>query len=107
MGRRAASRVRAGDAVARLGGDELAVLLPGTGLDRAIALAEELRAAALELDLPGAGRGSLSLSLGVAVASGRDAAPEPLTAEADAHLYRAKATRNAVCPGPWHPLPVG
>ena len=104
------SRVRAGDVVARLGGDELAVLLPGTDLGRAVALAEQLRTAALGLDLSGTGPGSLTLSLGVAVACGEDAAPVRLTAEADAHLYRAKATRNAVCAGPWTPaaaLPVG
>ncbi|SDN39245.1 diguanylate cyclase [Geodermatophilus sp. DSM 45219] len=100
-------RVRAGDVVARLGGDELAVLLPGTDLGRAVALAEQLRVAALELGLPDAGPGSLTLSLGVAVATGRDAVPELLTVEADAHLYRAKATRNAVCAGPWTPVPVG
>jgi diguanylate cyclase (GGDEF)-like protein len=100
------SRVRAGDVVARLGGDELAALLPGTDLGRAVALAEELRAAALELTLPGAGPGTLTLSLGVAVASGRDALPERLTVEADAHLYRAKASRNSVCAGPWTPVPV-
>ena len=96
--------------MARLGGDELAVLLPGTDLGRAVALAEQLRAAALDLDLPGAGPGSLTLSLGVAVAAGEDAVPERLTVEADAHLYRAKATRNAVCAGPWTPaapVPVG
>ena len=101
------ARVRAGDVVARLGGDELAVLLPGTDLGRAVALAEELRTAALGLGLTGTGPGSLTLSLGVAVASGRDAVPERLTVEADAHLYRAKATRNAVCAGPWTPVPVG
>jgi diguanylate cyclase (GGDEF)-like protein len=103
------SRVRAGDVVARLGGDELAVLLPGTDLGRAVAVAEQLRGAALELGLPDAGPGSLTLSLGVAVATGRDAVPELLTVEADAHLYRAKATRNAVCAGPWTaaPAPVG
>jgi diguanylate cyclase (GGDEF)-like protein len=101
------SRVRAGDVVARLGGDELAVLLPGIDLGRAVTLAEELRAAALELDLSGGGPGALTLSLGVAVASGRDAVPERLTVEADAHLYRAKATRNAVCAGPWTAAPVG
>jgi diguanylate cyclase (GGDEF)-like protein len=101
------SRVRAGDVVARLGGDELAVLLPGTDLGRAVTLAEELRTAALELDPSGGGPGSLTLSLGVAVASGWDAVPERLTVDADAHLYRAKATRNAVCAGPWTAAPAG
>src|SRR3712207_8515264 len=51
------SRVRAGDVVARLGGDELAVLLPGTDLGRAVALAEQLRVPALQLGLPDAGPG--------------------------------------------------
>ena len=101
------SRVRSGDVVARLGGDELAVLLPGTDLGRAMTLAEELRTAALALDPSGGAPGSLTLSLGVAVASGQDAVPERLTVEADAHLYRAKATRNAVCAGPWTAAPVG
>lgn len=62
------------------------------------------------LGLPGAGPGALTLSLGVAVASGQDPLPERLTAEADAHLYRAKATRNSVCAGPRTPtasVPVG
>ncbi|TFV58113.1 GGDEF domain-containing protein [Geodermatophilus sp. DF01-2] len=104
------SRVRAGDVVARLGGDELAVLLPGSDLGRAVALAEELRGAALRIGLAGSGPGSLTLSLGVAVASGDAAVPERLTAEADAHLYRAKVTRNAVwagLPTPTAPLSVG
>ena len=101
------SRVRAGDVVARLGGDELAVLLPGTDLGRAVALAEHLRVAAVQLGLPDAGPGPLTRSLGVAVATGRDAVPELLTVEADAQLYRAKATRNAVRAGPCTPVPVG
>ena len=41
------------------------------------------------------------------VGEGADAVPELLTVEADAHLYRAKATRNAVCAGPWTAAAVG
>jgi PleD family two-component response regulator len=41
----------------------------------------------------------LTLSLGVAVAAGPQSVPERLMSDADAQLYRAKATRNAVSAG--------
>jgi diguanylate cyclase (GGDEF)-like protein len=89
-------RVRAGDVVARLGGDELAVLLPGSDLDRAVELAERLRREAAELVPDGFGPGEINLSLGVAAAAGTVAYPLELMSRADAQLYRAKITRNAV-----------
>jgi diguanylate cyclase (GGDEF)-like protein len=89
-------RVRTGDLVARLGGDELAVLLPGADADRAVQLAERLRADAAMLQPPGFAAGGITLSLGVAVAVGGRASGERLMSEADAQLYRAKSTRNAV-----------
>jgi diguanylate cyclase (GGDEF)-like protein len=91
-----AERVRSDDVVARLGGDELAVLLPGTDLERAVELAERLRCEALGLQPPGFARGELTLSLGVAAASGERAYPLELMSQADGQLYRAKITRNAV-----------
>jgi diguanylate cyclase (GGDEF)-like protein len=89
-------RVRAGDLVARLGGDELAVLLPGSGLDRAVELAERLRREAAELVPPGFAASEINLSLGVAAAEGDQAYPLELMSRADEQLYRAKITRNAV-----------
>jgi diguanylate cyclase (GGDEF)-like protein len=89
-------RVRAGDLVARLGGDELAVLLPGSDLDRAVELAERLRREAAELVPAGFGPGEINLSLGVAAAAGDEAFALELMSRADAQLYRAKITRNAV-----------
>jgi diguanylate cyclase (GGDEF)-like protein len=89
-------RVRTGDLVARLGGDELAVLLPGSDLDRAVELAERLRSEAAELVPPGFGAGEINLSLGVASAAGDEAYPLELMSRADEQLYRAKITRNAV-----------
>ena len=89
-------RVRTGDLVARLGGDELAVLLPGSDLDRAVELAERLRREAAELVPPGFDAGEINLSLGVASARGEEAYPLELMSRADEQLYRAKITRNAV-----------
>ena len=89
-------RVRAGDLAARIGGDELAVLLPGASLDRAVRLAEELRAEAQLLRPEGFDRPGVSVSVGVASADGAAAHPEGLLAAADAQLYLAKGTRNAV-----------
>jgi diguanylate cyclase (GGDEF)-like protein len=89
-------RVRAEDLAARIGGDELAVLLPGASLDRAVRLAEELRAEAQLLWPEGFDRPGVSVSLGVASSAGNAADPEALLAAADAQLYLAKHTRNAV-----------
>jgi diguanylate cyclase (GGDEF)-like protein len=89
-------RVRSGDLVARLGGDELAVLLPDADLDRAIELAERLRAEAAQLMPVGFGPDEISLSLGVAAAGGPAAHPLELMSRADEQLYRAKITRNVV-----------
>ncbi|MCW2705635.1 MAG: hypothetical protein JWQ37_3630 [Blastococcus sp.] len=89
-------RVRTGDLVARLGGDELAVLLPGSDLDRAVELAERLRREAAELVPAGFDVGEINLSLGVASAGGDQAYPLELMSRADEQLYRAKITRNAV-----------
>jgi diguanylate cyclase (GGDEF)-like protein len=89
-------RVRAGDLVARLGGDELAVLMPGADLHRAVELAERLRLEAAQIQPEGFGPAELSLSLGVAAAAGDAAHPLELMTRADAQLYRAKITRNAV-----------
>jgi diguanylate cyclase (GGDEF)-like protein len=87
------SRVRRRDLVARLGGDEYGVLLPDTDAVGAAEVAEALRREACLLWREGE---TLSLSIGVAAAAGDEAQPERLMTRADAQLYRAKATRNAV-----------
>ena len=84
-------RVRVIDVAARLGGEEFAVLLVGTDLHGAFALAENLREAVSALELP-AGRGALvriTASFGVAAHS-RGESSETLLESADLALYRAK-----------------
>ncbi|WP_308128091.1 GGDEF domain-containing protein [Modestobacter italicus] len=88
--------VREGDLVARLGGDELAVLLPGADAQVAVRIAERMRARSLELRPEGFAEPGVSLSIGIAAAGGGGAVPRELLAEADAQLYLAKASRNAV-----------
>lgn len=79
-------RLRLTDLLARIGGDEFAVTMPGCGLDEAIELGDQLRAA-----LPD----GLSCSIGVAEWSGAEAAGD-LLARADQALYAAKNSgRNA------------
>ena len=89
---------RAVDVVARIGGEEFVVLLPGTGLDGAAAVAQRLcqrvAAAAVEVD------GALiryTVSAGVATMEPPVAGLDELLKRADSALYAAKAKgRNRV-----------
>lgn len=107
---RAVSRVlqreaRAVDVVARFGGEEFVVVLPETGEEGAVALAERIRARVEEMSAggvagaPGNGALGVTVSVGVAtVPSPQVASPEDLIGLADQAMYRAKAQgRNRVC----------
>lgn len=94
VGELLARHVRDGDLVARIGGDEFGVLLVGADAVCAAELAERVRVAATGLRT--VSRVEVSLSLGVAAADGDGLHAELLMSQADAQLYRAKTTRNAV-----------
>lgn len=94
------AQVRMEDSVGRMGGEEFAVLLPRTDKEAGCALAERVRLA-LKADrgvLPDGQ--SLTVSLGLAVVESGQTHFDPLYAEADTLLYRAKQLgRDRVCCG--------
>src|SRR5512147_939036 len=99
LGRLLSSVVRREELLARIGGEELAVLLPGSGLEAALALGERMRAAVEEHTFAHQGAPiRITISCGAAVHLPEDPGPEALVARADARLYEAKgAGRNHVC----------
>jgi diguanylate cyclase (GGDEF)-like protein len=79
--------------VSRFGGEEFAVILPRTGLQQGRMVAEQIRAAVMEMGLPhpATPSGFQTVSIGVA-ASGAEAqvTAGDLIGRADMALYRAK-----------------
>ncbi|MDQ2103199.1 diguanylate cyclase [Azospirillum isscasi] len=96
--------MRPGDLVARYGGEEFVCLLPETGGDGAVQVAERLRRTVAERCLPHAVShvaDHVTISLGAATAHpAMEDTPDRLTQLADRLLYEAKrAGRNRVCSG--------
>ena len=90
------STLRVSDFVARAGGEEFVVLLPDTGLDGALVVAENLRAAIQAMAVPGLGA-PVTASFGVAVHPEDARDGEGLLRSADRALYLAKSNgRNRV-----------
>jgi diguanylate cyclase (GGDEF)-like protein len=83
-------QVTRNDSTFRYGGDELAVLLPGASPADAIAVAERLKQAVL--DVPSRSGQQLTASLGVACYPQSATTPEDLVYRADMAMYWAKAT---------------
>jgi diguanylate cyclase (GGDEF)-like protein len=89
---------RADDVIARVGGEEFALVLPGTELRDAIAIAEEL-CASIERKTMDVGEDPLRMtaSFGVSTISRNDTCLEDIVLRADRALYRSKrAGRNRV-----------
>ncbi len=94
--------VRAEDLAGRLGGEEFGVILPETGLDQALVLAERIRTAVAALRLSGqASRARITVSIGAAQMTRRTETAEYLLKRADEMLYLAKNKgRNRTEPAP-------
>jgi diguanylate cyclase (GGDEF)-like protein len=95
---------RPGDLAARLGGEEFGVMLPGTGLEGALEIAEEIRSRVEDARIPtvdGNTITAVTISIGVTVhVPTDDSSVEVFLAQADKNLYVAKETgRNRVYAG--------
>jgi len=92
-------RVRAQDLIGRFGGEEFLVVLPDTGLEGALVLAEALREDVARTPAPW-GAHHIAATISVGVRGGRVGGAdtrESLVAAADAAMYRAKqGGRNRV-----------
>jgi len=98
LARRLTEAVREVDLVARWGGDEFTLLLPKTGLDGALLLAEKIRAGVgntpFNVDTASL---DITISVGVAAYPEHGADAKDLMAAADGAMYQAKARgRNRV-----------
>ncbi len=90
--------VRRQDVFVRRGGEEFSLIMPGTGLREAAAVAERIRAtlAAHPVALPDGSTRVQTACIGVAVWDGAES-PDALDQRADAAMYRAKGGgRNRV-----------
>ena len=94
------ANVKGQDVLARYGGEEFAVILPNTGLDNAVMLADRMRKAIesrrLKKRRTNADLGTITMSMGVAILREGDTA-DTLVERADKMLYRSKENgRNRV-----------
>ena len=85
------------DLAFRYAGDEFAVILPKTGLEQAVYVAEKIRSRVFGSEHKGLGDRRVSLSIGAAETTGEMKNPEDFVKLADQALYQSKESgRNAV-----------
>ncbi len=89
------------DIVGRVGGEEFAIMLPETGLDEAVEIAERLREAIAVADVPLDGDGvslHFTVSIGVTALTQGASNIDALMNRADKAMYKAKESgRDKVC----------
>jgi len=92
---------RPGDFAARWGGEEFIILLPNTGVEGAIEVAEELRRAVEDMDIPTPDGNITNLTISIGVNTrklGQTGNSNKFIDRSDMALYNAKNTgRNKVC----------
>jgi diguanylate cyclase (GGDEF)-like protein len=92
--------LRTYDIVGRYGGEEFMAIMPDTGIETAVSIAERLRRnVAKEVCLPSGddGHQMVTISIGLSCLQESDSTIEQLIDRADSALYRAKsAGRNRV-----------
>lgn len=91
------AQLRPSDHLCRLGGEEFGVLLPETGADEALVLAERLRQALCDMPPFNEGPSKVRASFGIAMVHEDSISVEALLAEADAALYVAKRSGRNRC----------
>lgn len=90
-------QVRSFDLIAKYGGDEFTLILPQTGIEGAMTVAERMRRAVAEHGFPLEEAGRITISAGVAAFPGDADDSLPLIKAADVALYEAKRQgRNRV-----------
>ncbi len=94
------SALRGSDLVARYGGDEFTVMLPNTGINAALEVAERVRRSIEHLSFDAMGeKVSTTVSIGLATYPGMAADSQELLSQADQAMYMSKrAGRNRVTP---------
>jgi diguanylate cyclase (GGDEF)-like protein len=95
---------RPGDLVARFGGEEFAVILPNTGPQGAVEVANQICASLRGRQIPHTANSPGIMTVSVGCATAVPCIGDPATTlieSADQALYRAKRSgRNCVCSGP-------
>ncbi|RJF75082.1 diguanylate cyclase [Rhodopseudomonas palustris] len=88
----AAAAAESGGHAARYGGEEFAIVLPGSDIEAAMRLAQQVRRAVRQLGLanPASPAGYLTVSIGVASRTAAMNDPAKLVRDADMALYQAK-----------------
>ena len=81
------------DSICRYGGEEFCIMMPGTGLDQAIEVAQEVRATIesyATMGIETSGNLTVTASLGVSAIEQGATSPSLLVDQADKALYQAK-----------------